>query len=252
MAAQYDQQRNVSLMRLLTSVYQTSKRTTRRPQTIAQSALPASQGAPPASPFTHTPLAHAGRNSLPYISPPPIPSATQDKPSHYAAFPHRYTSGGAYSGYVLSEAPPAPKGKTTIEQAPVVTASNISTQEPTVENNVPNEDVGEGSDAWEAAQTILKAINFGPILQAPVVKPPEPAVKPLSPSVPSGSTVAVPHGRLVSPITADEGAIDGTAIPGPVEVLSNRDRASLQAQLALLAAQLAEIAEDTLASIAAS
>ena len=38
------------------------------------------------------------------------------------------------------------------------------------------------------------------------------------------------------------------AAAGQVQVLSNRDRASLQAQLALLAAQLAEIAEDTLAS----
>jgi hypothetical protein len=27
------------------------------------------------------------------------------------------------------------------------------------------EDVGEGSDAWEAAQNILKAINFGGLLQ---------------------------------------------------------------------------------------
>jgi hypothetical protein len=34
----------------------------------------------------------------------------------------------------------------------------------------------------------------------------------------------------------------------PIQSLSERDRASLQAQLALLAAQLAEIAEDTLAS----
>jgi hypothetical protein len=41
---------------------------------------------------------------------------------------------------------------------------------------------------------------------------------------------------------------NGNATPSPVQALSNRDRASLQAQLALLAAQLAEIAEDTLAS----
>jgi len=39
-----------------------------------------------------------------------------------------------------------------------------------------------------------------------------------------------------------------SAPAGPVQSLSERDRASLQAQLALLAAQLAEIAEDTLVS----
>jgi hypothetical protein len=38
------------------------------------------------------------------------------------------------------------------------------------------------------------------------------------------------------------------AAASPVQALSDRDRASLQAQLALLAAQLAEIAEDTLAN----
>ncbi|KAH9049968.1 hypothetical protein EDB84DRAFT_1260150, partial [Lactarius hengduanensis] len=186
----------------------TSKRTTRRPQTIGQSAVPAPPGAPTSSPFTHAPLAHA-RDGLPYTSSSPVPGAAQGKPLHYP-YPYQYTSGGAYPGYALSEPPPVSKDKTP------------------------------GSDAWEAAQTILKAINFGSLLQASVAKPPVPAVSPLSPS---GSTVTVPDRGLAPPVIGGD-----NAAAGPIQVLSNRDRASLQAQLALLAAQLAEIAEDTLAS----
>ena len=112
------------------------------------------------------------------------------------------------------------------------------------ENNTASEDVGEGSDAWEAAQAILKAINFGSLLQVTAAKP---AIS-LSNSAGSAHvgaasdgvpTVAIPHANDLTEISA------GTS---PVHVLSDRDRASLQAQLALLAAQLAEIAEDTLAS----
>jgi hypothetical protein len=142
---------------------------------------------------------------------------------------------------VLSEPPPVSKGQTPDE--PAVTASNASAQEPAAGDN---EDVEEGSDAWEAAQTILKAINFGSLLQASVAKPSVPTISPLSPLAPSGSTVPVPDRRLTPPVTVDNNMTNAAA--GPVQVLSNRDRASLQAQLALLAAQLAEIAEDTLAS----
>src|SRR6266702_1381323 len=235
----------VSLVQSLTSIYQTSKRTTRRPQTIGHSALPAPHGAPTSSPFTHTPLAHAVRNGLPYNSPSPVPGATQGRPPHYPTYPYQYTSSGAYPGYVLSEPAPVSKGKTPVEQESAVTTSNASMLEPT---GAANEDVEEGSDAWEAAQTILKAINFGSLLQASVAKPLVPAVSPLSPSecsAPSGSAVGVPDSRLAPP---DNSMADGNAAAGPVQVLSNRERASLQAQLALLAAQLAEIAEDTLAS----
>ncbi|KAH8989683.1 hypothetical protein EDB86DRAFT_2942649 [Lactarius hatsudake] len=190
----------------------TSKRTTRRPQTIGQSAVPAPPGAPTSSPFTHAPLSLAARDGLPYSSSSPVPGAAQGKP-HYPAYPYQYTSGGTYPGYALSEPPAVSKDKTPVEP---------------------------GSDAWEAAQTILKAINFGSLLQASVVKPPVPAVSPLSPS---GSTVIVPDRGLAPPLIVGD-----NAAAGPIQVLSNRDRASLQAQLALLAAQLAEIAEDTLAS----
>lgn len=212
----------------------TSKRTTRRPQTIGQSAVPAPPGAPTSSPFTHAPLAHAARDGLPFSSSSPVLGASQGKPLHYPAYPYQYTSGGAYPGYALSEPPPVSKDKTPVE--PVI----APTQESAGGNNAANADVEEGSDAWEAAQTILKAINFGSLLQASVAKPPVPAVSPLSPS---GSTVTVPDRGLAPPLIVGD-----NAAAGPIQVLSNRDRASLQAQLALLAAQLAEIAEDTLAS----
>ena len=143
---------------------------------------------------------------------------------------------------MLSEPPPVSKDKTPGEQEPVVLAPSASTQDPA---GVNNEDVEEGSDAWEAAQTILKAINFGSLLQAS--NSPVPAINPLSSSPHSGSSAAVPNTRTAPPPVAVN-MTDGNPAARPVQVLSNRDRASLQAQLALLAAQLAEIAEDTLAS----
>ena len=126
-------------------------------------------------------------------------------------------------------------------------ASTAPTQDPAGGIDAAHEDVEEGSDAWEAAQTILKAINFGSLLQAS--NSPVPAINPLSPSVQSASSVTVPDtGSAPPPSIVNSGMTDGDAAARPVQVLSNRDRASLQAQLALLAAQLAGIAEDTLAS----
>ena len=117
-----------------------------------------------------------------------------------------------------------------------------SGQTAAVESNAIDE-VGEGSDAWEAAQAILKAINFGSLLQATTAKPAAPPVRQASP--PANSVHAVPASEQA---TASE-TVTYANVPGAlVQPLSERDRASLQAQLALLAAQLAEIAEDTLAS----
>jgi hypothetical protein len=99
------------------------------------------------------------------------------------------------------------------------------------EKNAVDEEVGEGSDAWEAAQAILKAINFGSLLQGTAAPQPSP---------PANSDQAEPQ--------SDQVTGSASAPAGPVQSLSGRDRASLQAQLALLAAQLAEIAEDNLAS----
>ena len=105
------------------------------------------------------------------------------------------------------------------------------------------DEVGEGSDAWEAAQAILKAINFGSLLQVTSAKPAAPPVQ--QPSPPANS---VHVGPASDQATASETVTHANASVSSIQPLSERDRASLQAQLALLAAQLAEIAEDTLAS----
>jgi len=105
------------------------------------------------------------------------------------------------------------------------------------------DEVGEGSDAWEGAQAILKAINFGSLLQPTTAKPAAPPVRQASP--PASSVYVGPGSNEA---TASETVTHANVSVAPVEPLSERDRASLQAQLALLAAQLAEIAEDTLAS----
>lgn len=145
---------------------------------------------------------------------------------------------------MLSEPPPVSKDKALGEQELTVTGFSASPQDPAGVHNAVNEDVEEGSDAWEAAQTILKAINFGSLLQASNSS--VPAVNPLSPpAAPSGS---VPDTRPAPVVAANNGTTDSNTVTRSVQALSNRDRASLQAQLALLAAQLAEIAEDTLAS----
>jgi hypothetical protein len=126
-----------------------------------------------------------------------------------------------------------------MEQQSVTAASGETAP---VESNAVDE-VGEGSDAWEAAQAILKAINFGSLLQATTAKP---AVSPVPQPSPPANSVQV--GPASDQATASETVTHAHASANPIQPLSERDRASLQAQLALLAAQLAEIAEDTLAS----
>jgi len=80
------------------------------------------------------------------------------------------------------------------------------------------EETGEGSDAWEAAQNILKAINFAALIQL-------------------GEEAEKNAGE------AGDGAANGIARGGTGHQLNADDRAALQAQLALLAAQMAELAE---------
>ncbi|KAI0050353.1 hypothetical protein FA95DRAFT_1603548 [Auriscalpium vulgare] len=81
----------------------------------------------------------------------------------------------------------------------------------------PAEEVGEGVDAWEAAQCILKVIKFGSLLQS---------------SDASGA---------LEPVA---GAAPDDALA--FTVLSEQDRAAVQGQLSPLAAQRAEIADEAL------
>ncbi len=140
----------------------------------------------------------------------------------------------AYPRYGPSGPPPVSK-EASVEQQPATVASDEAA--PVGSNAV--DEVGEGSDAWEAAQAILKAINFGSLLQLTTAKPAAPPLRQPSPA----NLVPAPDQTTASETVTHAGVPTGLAQP-----LSERDRASLQAQLALLAAQLAEIAEDTLAS----
>lgn len=98
----------------------------------------------------------------------------------------------------------------------------------------------ETGDAWEAAQHILQAINFGS-LQTQLAS---------TSSTASGSSVAPPAMagldlKMDSSSSAPNASTSGVALGEDglgSATLTDEERASLQAQLALLAAQLSEIA----------
>jgi hypothetical protein len=97
-----------------------------------------------------------------------------------------------------------------------------SLQEQELQQQLRQEDVGEGSDAWEAAQNILKAINFGDLFKQAQQIAAAPEVEPESEAAPMASLRDTES-------SAEKG--------------SRSDRAGLQAELALLAAQLAALGE---------
>lgn len=108
--------------------------------------------------------------------------------------------------------------------------------------------VREGSDAWEAAQNILKAINFGQLFQisnedGAQIHADSATVAQAPPPVFAGS-VEVSSTFDSQPVST----IASTSLP-PRNTetlrteLNSDERAALQAELALLAAQLAEFAD---------
>ena len=199
-------------------------------------ALPVPHGAPATSPFTHVPLPQPGaRGEQGHDASTPTPASVQEKNSPYPHYPYHYPTGAPYPRYGPSGLPPVSKEDAAERQS-------ASGEAAPVESNAIDE-VGEGSDAWEAAQAILKAINFGSLLQSTTAKPAAPPVQQASPPADS-----VHAGPASDQATTSETMTHANVSAAPVQPLSERDRASLQAQLALLAAQLAEIAEDTLAS----
>lgn len=202
-------------------------------------ALPVPHGPPTTSPFTHAPLSQpAARGAQDHNASTPTPASVQEKTLPYPPYPYHYPAGAPYPRYGPS-GPPTVSKECSTEQQPATAASGEAAP---VESNAIDE-VGEGSDAWEAAQAILKAINFGSLLQVTTAKPAAPPVRQPSPTANS-----VHAGPASDQATGSETETHANATATPTQPLSERDRASLQAQLALLAAQLAEIAEDTLAS----
>src|SRR6266852_720280 len=194
-------------------------------------ALPVPHGPPTTSPFTHAPLPQpAGRGAQGHSASTPTPASVQEKSLPYPNYPYHFPACVPFPRYGPSEPPPVSKEGPATQQS----ATAVSGEAAPVESNAIDE-VGEGSDAWEAAQAILKAINFGSLLQAATTKP---AAPPFRQSSPPANLVHV--GPASDQATGSESVTPAT----PIQPLSERDRASLQAQLALLAAQLAEIAED--------
>ncbi|KAG8214557.1 hypothetical protein J3R82DRAFT_9619 [Butyriboletus roseoflavus] len=192
----------------------TSRRTTRRPQTLAQTTLPSPQP-PSSSPFTHTPLIPHGTTNLQACLPPPA------QPTGYGGYPFGYPYQGT-SGSV---------------HAPVARDSLGTTSQKQAAEAVDHE-AGEGSDAWEAAQNILKAINFGQENKAgesPMsANPLDLQATGGGPGKPSSDPGAI------VPEESAGSRLDGVGISAE---LNAEQRAALQAQLALLAAQLAELAD---------
>lgn len=291
---------------------QTSRRHTRRPMSNGLIMQPSPMNS---SPFTNVPLMHhhqpAGNSStatFPYGARPPGSNAPGTVA--YPGFP-------SYQPYN----PSATAGNTTTATTNGATpgASTSTNADPTQglismdDEDGDDEGVGEGSDAWEAAQNILRAINFGSFLQdqsndqpaagdsstgnVPAVEngtgtsgdgteggesarnPQNTAAGPSVPGAiaPSTDTNAVPppvfagdftfgsiHSNTSNALGTNNAANDmnlanalaavassststttSTASATTITtVLSSEDRAALQAQLALLAAQLAEIADD--------
>ncbi|KAH9847901.1 hypothetical protein C2E23DRAFT_862969 [Lenzites betulinus] len=213
----------------------TSKRTTRRPQTLAQTtyAMHRAPSQPTTSPFTHAPLQPHSHS--------PAPSVQQP----YNGYPYSYPY-GHYPGYPPHHPTAQPtQAKAAAPQPPAASArgsnGSASTAAKPTEDKVES---GEGNDAWEAAQHILQAINFE--LAASSSKDSSSGTTAQAGAAADGasshdiadSDLAAVLNALVSAASAAAPAQEP-----PRATLTEDERASLQAQLALLAAQLTEIAE---------
>ncbi|KAF7980482.1 hypothetical protein HWV62_37968 [Athelia sp. TMB] len=106
---------------------------------------------------------------------------------------------------------------------------------------VPHEDIGEGSDAWVAAQNILKAINFGSLMDLNVGNE---EVVATGVHEAGEQQLTQPPPLQASSHESSSAGVEPVSPRAPPVELSPQDRAALQAQLALLAAQMAELAED--------
>ncbi|KAF8911185.1 hypothetical protein CPB84DRAFT_1763539 [Gymnopilus junonius] len=192
----------------------TTRRTTRRPQTHNTQSTPSNST--PAPPFTHAPLVHNSSTST--------QSAAQPT---YATQPYGYPY---YPGY-----PTQPQASTSATPATTITAAAAHLTADKTTPATANADAD--SDAYEAAQNILNAINFGSMYS-------------LSPEERQGEQGDKTTEEQQAEVTNGVEAIAtnaGSAMAPPTQIASDGSvedpRAELQAQLALLAAQLAELAQ---------
>ncbi|KAI0821980.1 hypothetical protein BC628DRAFT_1412540 [Trametes gibbosa] len=211
----------------------TSKRTTRRPQTLAQTTYAMHHGPtqPTSSPFTHAPLQPHAQSPAPGGQPPyngyPYPYPY----GHYPGYPqHHHAGRSAQSKAATPQAAPASANDT-----------NASTAVKPAEGK---DESGEGNDAWEAAQHILQAINFANLELAVSSSPKAPSGAQTGAGADASSASDLVESDLAAVLNALVSAASAAAPAEPPRAtLTEDERASLQAQLALLAAQLTEIAE---------
>jgi hypothetical protein len=176
--------------------------------------------APKASPFTRTPLEI--KRAAPSTS-----VAAGHAPYQREQYPYSYPPPAQYPAHP-SELP----------------------QDATGNGATTTEDTGEGSDAWEAAQNILKAINFGSLIQIDQENT-QGAGKTSNGNTATG---IVRDETAVLPPTISSKGVDSSVMGSAAADTGEfgpQERAVLQAQLALLAAQMAELAdggEDALTS----
>lgn len=180
------------------------------------------------SPFTHAPLANrSSATNSPAVPSPPTSQASKTTTSSYGSYSYGYPGYPSYPGY-----PPHPHATPS---ASTLTSSTNAAKPPETEKHPAESDtpsVVDSGDAWEAAQHILKAINFGSLQPQAAESTSASAQPPPAPITASGLDILSSIGASVSTESAPSRA-----------GLTDEERASLQAQLALLAAQLSEIAE---------
>lgn len=211
---------------------QTSRRTTRRPQT--QSSQSAPGNSTPAPPFTNAPLVHHHSSTSQSASATTQPTYSQ--PFGYGYGQSGYNPYGAQPQASTSTAPgtisSASTGATTTDAVKAVTS-------PTSDDN--------DAAAYEAAQNILNAINFGSLYQLSSEDQTGKDAQPEKTTSGTGVEELLSH---LSQAMAEQGNAAQQSNPHPAvppapppDPVVADPRAELQAQLALLAAQFAELAK---------
>ena len=185
-----------------------------------------------ASPFTHTPLPHRAHTSPPPPAPPP-----QHQP--YQGYAYPYTGYAGYPGYSYGTQPAnTSKATTGVFRTTLASKTTAAKTVPSGKDKETTSD--EAGDAWEAAQHILQAINFGSLQNN--------TQSTSSTETSSGSSAAPP---VMASLNFNEDPSSSVVHTSTLALgedglgratLTDEERASLQAQLALLAAQLSEIA----------
>ncbi|KAF9816346.1 hypothetical protein IEO21_04099 [Rhodonia placenta] len=223
----------------------TSKRTTRRPQTLAQTAYAMHHPPPPpSSPFTNAPLTHHH---------PPYPHANgAHAAGAYPGYSYGYPPTG-YPGYPGYPTYPPPsdtslaQGKDgSASQALATTSSAPGSSNAHASSSAAKDGASVGdTSAWEAAQHILEAINFSSFgLTSSNGQDAQPAAQPSSAGGAAHPPPVVASAGIDLSTGAGTGASGSDGHASEVRaVLTDEERAALQAHLALLAAQLAEIAD---------